>query len=123
VPNGTSSTGLQFLRRIAFAPAAASLALAAACGGGRDADTIDRDVFIAAYVDLRVAALDTDSARIAAADRDGILARHGVTEEDLTRFAELHAEDLDFMRDVWTDVEAAMDREPPGSDDSDPNGS
>jgi hypothetical protein len=98
-----------------------ALVLGVLACGGPSVDTIDRDAFIATYVDLRVAALDTDSARIASADREAILARHGVTEDDLTTFAEVHAENVEFMRDVWTDVEAAMDREPPGSDDSDPN--
>ena len=93
------------LRRTALA----ALVIVAACAGG--AETIDRDVFVATYVDLRVAALETDSARLAEGDREAILARHGVTEEELTTFAEVHAADLEFMRDVWADVEAAMDRE------------
>ena len=121
MPNGTSSSRLQFLRRLAVAPAATALALAAACGGGAAGDTIDRDVFVAAYVDLRVAALDTDSARLAAPDREAILARHGVSEDDLTMFAAAHAEELEFMRDVWSDVEAAMDREPASADTADAN--
>ena len=80
-----------------------------ACSGAAE-DTIDRQVFIDAWTELRIAALDTDSQRVAAADRDAILERHGVTAEDLTRFADVHATDLDFMRDVWNDIELRMDR-------------
>jgi hypothetical protein len=80
-----------------------------ACGGGGDR-AIDRQVFIDTWVDLRIAALQTDSQRLAASDREEILQRHGVTVEDLTRFAETHATDLDFMRDLWNDVELRLDR-------------
>lgn len=98
-------------RRLA-APLLACLALA--CGGGT-VETIDREVFIATYVDLRMAALETDSARVAPNERDAILQRHGVSADDLTTFAEVHADDLDFMRDVWNEVELRMDVEPDGS--------
>ncbi len=84
---------------------------AAACSGGPAADTIEREVFIATYVDLRIAAFDTDSGRVAAAEKDEILTRHGVSEEDLTAFAEVHSADLEFMRDVWNEVEAQLDQE------------
>ncbi len=100
--------------------ALAALVALTACGGG--ADTIDRDVFVATYVDLRVAALQTDSARVAEGQREEILERHGVTEADLTTFAEVHAADLEFMRDVWADVEAAMDREAEAPAPPTPNG-
>jgi hypothetical protein len=84
---------------------------AAACGGGPAADAIEREVFIATYVDLRIAAFHTDSSRVATAEKDEILTRHGVTEEDLTTFAEVHSADLEFMRDVWNEVEARLDQE------------
>ena len=87
----------------------ASLVALAACGTPSD-DAIDRGVFIDTYVALRVAALETDSQRIATTDRESILADHRVAEGDLDYFAEAHAGDLDFMRDVWHDVELRMDR-------------
>jgi len=87
----------------------ATLVTWAACGAPSD-DAIDREVFIDTYVALRVAALETDSQRIATPDRDSILADYSVAEGDLDYFAEVHAEDLDFMRDVWHDVELRMDR-------------
>ena len=88
---------------------AAALLAGLACDGPAE-ETIDRQVFIDTWVELRIAALDTDSQRIAAADREAVLERHGVTADDLTRFAEVHATDLDFMRDVWNDIELRMDR-------------
>jgi hypothetical protein len=81
----------------------------AACEGGVP-DTIDREVFVDTYVALRIAALDADSAKLSETDRAEILARHGVTEQDLLDFADTHAVELDFMRDVWNDVELRMDR-------------
>lgn len=83
-----------------------------ACGPGTPEGVIDRETFIDTYVELRIAALDTDSARIADADREAILSRKGVTEEDMLEFVEVHAFDLDFMRDVWNEVELRMDRSP-----------
>ena len=87
----------------------AALSTLAACGA-RSADSIDRDVFIATYVDLRVAALETDSQRVATSDRESILADHGIVEGDLEGFTDAHAEDLDFMRDLWNDIELRLDR-------------
>ncbi|MCH1571732.1 MAG: hypothetical protein L7S64_10340 [Longimicrobiales bacterium] len=81
----------------------------AACGGESLPETIDRDVFVNAYADLRIAAVETDSGRIASAARDSILAAFEITEADLTVFAEVHAEELEFMRDIWNDVELLMD--------------
>lgn len=88
----------------------ALLTLAVACGSSANTDAIDRETFIDAYVDLRVAALDTDSGRVAASDRDAILGDLGIAEDDLLDFVEVHAADLEFMRDVWNDVELRMDR-------------
>jgi hypothetical protein len=103
---------LSFGRRAALATAASLVLIATvACSGGA-VDAIDREVFITTYVDLRMAALETDSARIAESDRDEILEQNGVTADDLTSFAELHADDLDFMREVWNEVELRMDIDP-----------
>lgn len=81
-----------------------------ACGGEAPPETIERDTFVQAYSSLRIAAVETDSGRIAFAARDSILDAFGVTEEDLTTFADVHAEELEFMRDVWNDIELLMDR-------------
>ena len=90
----------------------ALLGLAAACsGGGQDAvpeDVIDRETFIATYVDLRDAAVRAPEFQASADQRAEILARHGVDGESLIRFAEAHGRDLDFMNAVWAEVETRL---------------
>ena len=44
--------------------------------------------------------------------REEILAAKGVTEDDLLDFVRVHSTDLDYMRDVWNEVELRMDRSP-----------
>lgn len=94
------------------APAVALLGLAAACsGGGQEAvpgDVIDRETFIATYVDLRDAAVRSAEFLVSADQRAEILARHGVDAEGLVRFAEAHGRDLEFMNEVWTEVETRL---------------
>lgn len=90
----------------------AALVVTAACSGGTNGEAIDREVFIATYVDLRVAALETDSVRLADTQRTEILTRHGVTEAELVDFTRVHSAELEFMREVWNEIEVRMDREP-----------
>jgi hypothetical protein len=87
-----------------------SVSCAASTGGSEEA--IDQEVFIQAYVDLRITALDTDSQRLAQPDREEILARHGVTDIDLEYFVTANTDDVAFMRDVWNEVGKRMDRPP-----------
>ena len=93
-----------------------ALALAAAsCGGDGPAPAadggIDRETFIATYVDLRATTIRRDCFAISDAQREQVLARRSVTEEELLSFVELHGEDADFMRAVWDEVEARLDAE------------
>ncbi|HSR40804.1 MAG TPA: hypothetical protein VLL48_01500, partial [Longimicrobiales bacterium] len=101
------------------------------CGGGADEDappTIEREAFVATYTDLRLATLR--AAGVPDANRrDAILQEHGVTEEELVEFAEVHGRDADFMRDVWDEVEQRLQEarlmsrgEGVGSDDEDDEG-
>jgi len=87
--------------------------LASACSAGTSSggagDVIDREVFIQTYVDLRVAALETETQQLSDEARAEVLTRSGVTTDNLVNFAEVHGRDLDFMRDVWNDVELRMD--------------
>jgi len=92
------------------------LALAwAGCGGGASepaaAGGIDRELFIATYVDLRATTIRSDSFAISDTDRAAVLARHGVTEQQLLEFPELHGRDVEFMRTVWDEVERRLDAE------------
>ena len=98
---------------------AASTIFAIACGGGTETapeGLIDRTVFIDAYVDLRVAALSQESGEITDAGRAEVLDSHSIQEEDLLDFAEGHGRNLDFMRDVWNEIEQRLDVERPAED-------
>ena len=93
-------------RRLAVGFLAAALL---GCGPEAPEGVIDREVFIEAYVDLRVAALEAEDRQMSEAVRAEVLARHGIEAEDLLEFAEVHARDLELMRDVWNEVELRMD--------------
>lgn len=86
------------------------LASAPGCVGpsGEDEATLDRSVFVATYVDLRVAALESEGALDVDRKR-AILSEHGVTEDELVEFAEVHGPDAPFMRDVWNEVGQKLD--------------
>ena len=86
-----------------------TLLLSANCSTDKKSEVIDREVFVGVYSDLRIAAVATDSGSISFSGRDSILDAVGVTEEDLTIFLEEHVEALEFMRDVWNDIELRMD--------------
>ena len=88
----------------------ATLATLGGCGSSGPPDVIDRETFVDAYVGLRVAALDTDSGRVSVSDREAILSDLGIAEQDLLEFVEVHAGDLEFMREVWNEVELRLDR-------------
>ena len=92
--------------------------LVAACGdptppGG---EPIDREVFIETYVDLRLAALQAEGFVVSPEQREEILARHGVAQEALLHFAEVYGPDLEFMNDVWAEVEGRIEERQPGDD-------
>ena len=73
--------------------------------------SVDRETFITVYVDLRLAALAWESARVPEAERDRILAEHGVTEDDLREFIEVHGRNVPFMTDVWHEIDARLTEE------------
>ena len=105
------------MRRQAIAAIARAAALillvqaASACGGpASGGEAIDREVFIETYVELRLAALDSDDFAVPPAEREEILARHGVDQEALLRFADVHGRDVDFMNEVWADVESRLEQ-------------
>ncbi|HUP53740.1 MAG TPA: hypothetical protein VM198_14765 [Longimicrobiales bacterium] len=93
----------------------AACALAAACGAP-GAGTIDREIFIEAYVELRLAALQSEDFEVAPEQRAEILARHGVDKEGLLRFADVHGRDVDFMNEVWSEVERRLEERRPDDD-------
>ena len=75
------------------------------------------EVFIAVYVDLRAAALSTDDGKLTDEARVEVLSRHGASEADVLNFAEYHARDLPFMRVLWDEIEVLLEAKQPMIDD------
>ena len=80
-----------------------------------------------AYVDLRMAAPSSETTGLGDEARDSILAAYDVTEQDLLDFIDTHGSDVEFMRDLWTELEArlterleqnARDEEAEGTDEA-----
>lgn len=94
---------------LAIAVSVACLVPVACDLGSGPSDVIDRETFVATYVDLRRAALTSPDGELDDEARTEVLERHGVTEEDLLDFADAHGRDVDFLRSLWTEVEARMD--------------
>jgi len=87
------------------------LTLSWSCGGGATdvPETVEgREAFVGAYLDLRMSAVNSGSSVIEDGVRDSILTLHGVTEQDLLDFIETHGEDVEFMRDLWTELEGLI---------------
>ena len=70
-------------------------------------NTDGREVFMGAYVDLRVATVSSGTTVLGSA-RDSILAVYGVTGEDLLEFVDIRGEDVEFMRDLWAEIEGRL---------------
>ena len=88
-----------------------STTLCWSCGSGATdvpEDTAGRDAFIGAYLDLRTAALESGTADFGDEARDSILAVHDVTGQDLLDFIDIHGEDVEFMNDLWAELEVRM---------------
>ena len=66
---------------------------------------IDRDTFVTVFVDLRLAAVESEDFVVTDSERDQILLSHGIDGESLLVFADVHGTDVEFMRDVWNEVE------------------
>ena len=116
------------MRRMRAWCAAAALLAAAGCEEEGPAETISREVFVETYVALRVAELRerTDDG-ISAEARERVLAGQGVTEEELLAFADVHGPDVNFMEQLWEDVEERLeemrntpDMTDPGADGAPP---
>lgn len=82
------------------------------CGDGPAAasTSIDRETFIATYVDLRLSALGTPTGEITEAERARVLEKHGTREADLLSYAEAHGSDPATMREIWDEVRLRLQR-------------
>lgn len=101
-----------------FAVALTLLLILTGCRGtSTAAPTIDREAFIATWIDLRAAAVAAGGT-IPPAERDRVLREHGVDEEALVTFVDVHGADPAYMVEVWTEVEERMRAAtaPPASD-------
>ena len=88
---------------------AAALLVAAGCEE-EGPETISREVFVETYVALRVAELtERGDDGISAEARDRVLAEKGVTEEELLTFADVRGPDVNFMEQLWDDVETRLE--------------
>ncbi len=102
------------------------------CGGSTTdlpEDTAGRETFIGAYLDLRIEALGLGSNLIGDELRDSVLAVYDVTEQDLRDFVDLHGEDVQFMNDLWAEIDARLserieiqrDQDAEAADQAEPN--
>ena len=81
------------------------------CGGGATdvpEDTAARDAFVGVYLDLRTAILSSGTTDLKDEVRDSILSAYDVTGQDLLDFIDTHGEDVEFMHDLWTELEARI---------------
>ena len=88
-----------------------STTLCWSCGGGATdvpEDTAGREAFIGAYLDLRTTALSSETTEFGDEVRDSILAAYDVTAQDLLDFIDTHGEDIEFMHDLWAELEARL---------------
>ena len=104
-----------------------SLASLAACGGGAEVvpavdGVIDRETFIAVYVDLRAEAVRSPELELSPEAREQILAGHAVDEESLIAFVDAYGRELEYMNELWAEVERRIEALPPGTPDQDASG-
>lgn len=79
---------------------------------------ITREEFVQAYSELRVSALREEGGDIALEDRDRILAELGLTPQDLMDFVEVHGRDMDYMQEVWEEVDNNLETRRNAASDS-----
>ena len=81
------------------------------CGGGATdvrEEATGREAFIGAYLDLRTAAVNSETTEFGDEFRDSILAAYDVTGQDLLAFIDTHGEDVEFMHDLWAELEVRL---------------
>ncbi|MYC97668.1 MAG: hypothetical protein F4X13_00230 [Gammaproteobacteria bacterium] len=87
------------------------LCLLFACGGDQApgaTGTISRDVFVDTYVELRMTALHSPDGRVSPEAKAEILESNGVTEADLLQYVDIHGARLQFMVEVWAEIDDTL---------------
>lgn len=86
--------------------------LLGSCGTGTTPDAtqagISPETFISTYIDLRLAVVGANPGFMNDSIRSAILARHGVTAQELEDFAKMHGANVPYMRAIWEKVETRM---------------
>ncbi len=88
-----------------------AITLSWSCGAGTTdvaEGTVGREVFIAVYVDLRATALSLGPTDTGLDVRDSILTAYGVTGEELLEFVDSHGEEVEFMSEIWSEIEGLL---------------
>ena len=83
----------------------------AACAGEGAPDpsrTIARDVFVDTYAELRMTALGSPTGRVSPSAKAEILRANGVTEADLLEFVDVHGPRVQFMVEVWAEIDDTL---------------
>ncbi len=115
-----NSAARRFSRRIvrtlgATALLAAVLSVAGACRSFEDEAPLDRERYIDIYVEILRARAGAPDTAVAVDSTTAVLARHGVTEDDLDEFAWRHADDPGFLASAWGEIATRL-REPQRQD-------
>jgi hypothetical protein len=84
-----------------------------ACGrdGPDQALGISRQEYVDTYVEILLAAQVAEDSVAASESARAILARRGLTEDDLLEFGRRHMDDPEYLAEVWTEIEERL-REP-----------
>jgi len=77
----------------------------------RAEEAISKELFIEAYVQLRMEGLRSPMMEISLENRDRILEEVGVTEEELFTFVDVWGADGEFMVEVWGTIDSLMTQE------------
>lgn len=89
----------------------------AACGSGESDQElgISREEYIETHVEILLAAEAAQDSVAATEAARAILARRGLTEDDLLEFGRRHREDPEYLAEVWSEIEERI-RYPEGVD-------
>ena len=88
-----------------------------ACRDGepRHETGISRQEYVDTYVEILLAAELAEDSIAATESARAILARRGLTEDDLLEFGRRHTDDPEYLAEVWSEIEERI-RYPEGAD-------